>query len=136
MSQTRKSMITVMMTMIKKKMMMRTTKSYAKRRHHATVVSSVHIKLLEYNMYCLQYPELSKVYKFLLTILLTQVSCERAFSKLKLIETRLRSSLTNENLESLLLMHSEADTLNSIDPDTVIDYLCHSSSKDFFRFSL
>jgi hypothetical protein len=85
--------------------------------------------ILEYNMYCLQYPELSKVYKFLLTIPLTQVSCERAFSKLKLIKTRLRSSLTNENLESLLLMHSEADILNSIDPDTVIDYLCHSSSE-------
>lgn len=85
--------------------------------------------ILEYNMYCLQYPELSKVYKFLLTIPLTQVSCERAFSKLKRIKTRLKSSLTNENLESLLLMHSEADILMSIDPDTVIDYLCHSSSE-------
>jgi len=77
-------------------------------------------------VYCLQYPELSKVYKFLLTIPLTQVSCERAFSELKLIKSKLRSSLTNENLESLLVMHSEADILNSIDSDTVIDYLCQS----------
>lgn len=85
--------------------------------------------ILDYNMYCLQYPILSKMHKFLLTVPLIQVSCERAFSKLRLIKTRLRSSLTNENLESLLLMHSEADIFNSIDPDTVIDYLCHSSSE-------
>ncbi|KAG8177445.1 hypothetical protein JTE90_008629 [Oedothorax gibbosus] len=63
--------------------------------------------IYQYNMYSVMYTELDKAYKFILTIPLTQVSCERAFSKLKLIKTRLRSTLTNENREALLLMQSE-----------------------------
>ncbi|KAG8273357.1 hypothetical protein J6590_108302 [Homalodisca vitripennis] len=47
--------------------------------------------IVDYNMYSLQFTELYKVYKYLLTIPLTQVSCERVFPKLKLIKTRLRA---------------------------------------------
>ena len=85
--------------------------------------------LLNYSMYSRQYNELFKVYKLLLTIPMTQVTCERVFSKLKIIKTRLRSTLSNENLETLLLMQSETDILNSIDSDTIIDKLCQSSSE-------
>lgn len=80
-------------------------------------------------MYSCQYVELYKVYKHLLTIPLTQVSCERAFSKLKLIKTRLRSKLTNENLEAFMIMQSEKDFLNAVDPEMIIDKLCESSSE-------
>lgn len=55
----------------------------------------------KYNMYSLEYKELFKVYLFLLTIPLTQVTCERSFSKLKIIKTRLRSCINQENLEAL-----------------------------------
>jgi hypothetical protein len=34
----------------------------------------------------------------------TQVTCERVFSKLKVIKTKLRSSLDQQHLESLMLM--------------------------------
>ena len=54
--------------------------------------------IVDFNMYSLQYTELYKVYKYLLTIPLTQVSCERVFSKLKLIKTRLRTTMANEIL--------------------------------------
>ena len=64
-----------------------------------------------------------KLYKHLLK----QVSCERIFSKLKLIKTRLRSTMTDENLEALILMHSERDLLNAVDANYVIDKLCESS---------
>lgn len=85
--------------------------------------------IVEYNMYSLSYTELYKVYKYLLTIPLTQVSCERVFSKLKLIKTRLRASMTNETLEAFVLMHAERDILNTIEPDFVISKLCESSSE-------
>ena len=43
------------------------------------------------------YSELYTVYHFLLTLAITLVECERFFSKLKLIKTRLRATLTQEN---------------------------------------
>lgn len=63
--------------------------------------------LTEFNMYSLQYKELYMVYKYLLTLPLTQVTCERSFSKLKLLKTRLRSTISQENLECLFLMQCE-----------------------------
>ena len=50
----------------------------------------------------------------------TRVSCERAFSKLKLIETRLRSSLSDEKLETFMLMNIESDNLDGITDDDSI----------------
>ncbi|XP_031353775.1 uncharacterized protein LOC116178426 [Photinus pyralis] len=67
--------------------------------------------IVEYNMYSLQYTELYKVYKYLLTIPLTQVTCERVFSKLKLLKTRLRATMSNETLEAFILMHTERDNI-------------------------
>ncbi|KAJ8884138.1 hypothetical protein PR048_015995, partial [Dryococelus australis] len=67
---------------------------------------------------------MNKVYKYLLTIPITQVSCERAFSKLKLIKTSLCSKMTNDNLEAFLIMQCERDMLVALDNDTVIDKLC------------
>lgn len=92
-------------------------------------INCVYKVIYEYNMYCLLYTELSKVYRYLLTIPLTQVSCERAFSKLKLIKTRLRSSLSNEHLEAFLIMQCERDKLVTVDNDKVINRLCEQSDE-------
>lgn len=92
-------------------------------------INCVYKVIHEYNMYCLLYTELSKIYKYLLTIPLTQVSCERAFSKLKLIKTRVRSSLSNENLEAFLIMQCERDKLVAVDNETVINRLCEQSEE-------
>ena len=56
--------------------------------------------LHQYSLNSTAYSELYTVYHFLLTLAITQVECERSFSKLKLIKTRPRSSLSQENLES------------------------------------
>jgi len=61
----------------------------------------------DYNIYSLQYTELYKTYKYLRTLLLTQVTGERSFSKLKLLKTQLRSTIVQDNLESLFLMQCE-----------------------------
>ncbi|KAL4144144.1 hypothetical protein QTP88_006370 [Uroleucon formosanum] len=53
---------------------------------------------------------------------------ERTFSKLKLIKTKLRSNLNQENLESLLLMLVEKELLDEIDVSEVVYYLKESST--------
>ena len=66
-------------------------------------------------------------YEYLLTLSFSQVSCERAFSKLKIVKTRLRSSLGNEKLEAFMLMCTETDLLRSITVDEIISYLAKDS---------
>lgn len=56
--------------------------------------------LANYRLNDRTYDNLYYIYKIICTISVTQVECERSFSKLKLIKTRLRSSMTNEHMES------------------------------------
>jgi hypothetical protein len=69
------------------------------------------------------------VYKYLLTLSFTQVSCERAFSKLKIVKTRLRSLLSNELLETFMLMSIEKDLLSEISVDDIIPFLVKKSTQ-------
>ena len=70
------------------------------------------------------------VYEHLLTLPFTQVSCERAFSKLKQIKTRLRSNLANDKLETvgLMLLTSGEDLLDNITVHHIIAILEKGSS--------
>ena len=56
----------------------------------------------------------SFMYKILLTLSFTQVACERVFSNLKIVKSRLRSLLGQELLESFLLMNVEWKFLSEI----------------------
>lgn len=67
------------------------------------------------------YHLLGLAYKFLLTLSLTQVACERTFSTLKFIKSRLRSNLSASELEAFMLMATEKDILIALDTNTVID---------------
>lgn len=88
------------------------------------------MKLLEnYVLHSKAYDNLHKVYHFLLTLSVTQVHCERCFSKLKLIKTRLRSLLTAEHLEGLMLLSTEANLLAKITNSQIIDIFAQSSSE-------
>ncbi|CAI6362869.1 unnamed protein product [Macrosiphum euphorbiae] len=75
------------------------------------------------NLFC----NLFTLYKFVLLLPSTQTTCERVFSKLKIIKTKLRSSLHQEHLNPLLLMSIEKDIL--IDSDELIDTIANSSSE-------
>lgn len=92
-------------------------------------IKCVYTIIFDYNMYSVLYTQLYKVYKYLLTIPLTQVSCERAFSNLKLIKTRLRSTLSQSNLESFLMMQIEREKVTAIDNDLIVRELCQQSSE-------
>ena len=49
------------------------------------------------NLHCCSYSNLYVVDKVILTLPCTQVKCELVFSKLKIIKTRLRSMLAQDN---------------------------------------
>lgn len=80
-----------------------------------------------YNLHALTYSNLYIVYKCLITLSCTQVSCERVFSKLKIILTRLRSLLGQEYLEAFMLLSVETDILVDLNYDVIIDTLAKKS---------
>jgi len=80
----------------------------------------------DYSLHAFAFTNLYLAYQYLLILSFSQVSCERAFSKLKIIKTRLRASLGNDKLETFMLMSSEKDVLDSI----TIDDLIHELVKD------
>ncbi|KAJ8375393.1 hypothetical protein SKAU_G00059730 [Synaphobranchus kaupii] len=83
--------------------------------------------LLKYNLFTDAYHVIGLAYKFILTLSVTQVACERSFSTLKFIKNRLRSTLSQEHLEAFMLMSTEKDILVTLDADAVIDKLAERS---------
>ncbi|KAI4818096.1 hypothetical protein KUCAC02_011459 [Chaenocephalus aceratus] len=83
--------------------------------------------LRRFNMLTDAYPVLGLAYKYLLTLSLTQVACERTFSILKFIKNRLRSTLSSDKLEAFMLMATEKDILMALDSDSEIDRLAEKS---------
>lgn len=56
------------------------------------------------------------------------MNCERTFSKLKYILNRLRNCLSQEKLESFLLMSVERDILNNVSNTSIMDIICQKSN--------
>jgi len=67
------------------------------------------------------FPNLRIALQILLTVSVSIASCERSFSKLKLILTYLRASISQSRLNSLALLSTEKDTVNFIDFIDIID---------------
>ncbi len=91
---------------------------------HAKTVQ--HLLSSQYNLLTDAYHIIGLGYKFLLTLSITQVACERTFSTLKLVKNRLRTSLSQDNLETFLLMATEKEILTEIDKDDIIDKMAES----------
>lgn len=51
----------------------------------------------------------------------TSCGCERAFSKLSIVKSKLRSTMSQERLESLLFLFVEQEMTKSVDFNTVIE---------------
>jgi len=58
---------------------------------------------------------------FLLTLPVTSASCERAHSKVDIVKSAVRASMTSERLEDLILISSEKVVLDNIDLSTIVD---------------
>ena len=55
------------------------------------------------------YPNLSLLYRLLLTLPVTSAACERSFSALKFIKSRLRTVMTQERLRDLMIIAVESE---------------------------
>ncbi|KAK6308522.1 hypothetical protein J4Q44_G00217930 [Coregonus suidteri] len=69
-------------------------------------------------------------YKFLLTLSVIQVTCERSFSTLKFTKHRLRSTLILRSLGGIMLMTTEKEILMVLDTDDVIDRVAEKNCCD------
>lgn len=82
--------------------------------------------LFKFNMHSVAFTNLYLAYEFILT--LSFVNCERSFSKLKIIKSRLRSSIGNEKLEAFMLMSVEKELLEEVNFQEILQYVKQSSS--------
>lgn len=83
--------------------------------------------LEKYNLYSMSYKNLWLVYKYVLTLSIGQVECERTFSKMKIIKSRLRSTLSEANFVNLTQIYCEKRLLNDVNIDEVIERLSRRS---------
>ncbi|KAI6657049.1 Cell surface protein [Oopsacas minuta] len=60
------------------------------------------------------YPNLNILYRLILALPVTSSACECSFSTLKLIKTRLRSTMCEDRLSNLLLLSVESNRMKSI----------------------
>ncbi|XP_042212033.1 uncharacterized protein LOC121859303 [Homarus americanus] len=71
--------------------------------------------------FCETLPHLSLCLRFFLTICVSVASCERCFSKLKLIKNYFRSSMTQARLNSLAMIFIENECAKTVNIDEIIE---------------
>lgn len=78
-------------------------------------------------------PNLWVALRIMMTIPVTTASCERSFSKLKLIKTYLWSTMTEERLNNLVIISIENDVVSKLNVNEAIRTLADlKSSKKIF----
>lgn len=102
-------------------------------RSELTLQSSVSVldifKLLMSSHMAASVPELATVCALFLTLPVTVASAERSFSKLKLIKTYLRSTISQDRLDGLSLLAIESDAAKKLDTDSLIDKFANSKAR-------
>jgi Domain of unknown function (DUF4371)/hAT family C-terminal dimerisation region len=73
--------------------------------------------------------ELRKAYQILLTLPVTSAGVERSFSKLSLIKSKLRTTMTQSRLQSLMLAAIEKDILAKLSIDNLVSQFAASSNR-------
>ncbi|CAN0847920.1 Zinc finger MYM-type protein 1 [Linum grandiflorum] len=80
------------------------------------------------------FPNAIIVYRILLTIPVTVASAERSFSKLKLLKTYLRSTMTQERLNGLAMVAIENSILEDIKIEKIIDSFISNNARRILLF--
>ena len=69
------------------------------------------------------FPNLTVMYQILVTLPVTSCSAERALSKVKIIKNRLRSTMLDDWMSSMLILAAEKSVLARIKNEEIIDFL-------------
>lgn len=85
-----------------------------------------------YQMFCTAklncvFPNLYLLLKIIMTLPVSSVSTERSFSKLKVIKTKLRTTMNEDRLQNLMMISCESDL--NINIENVIDRFSRKSQK-------
>ncbi|CAN0925948.1 Zinc finger MYM-type protein 1 [Linum grandiflorum] len=80
------------------------------------------------------FPNTSIVYRILLTIPVTVATAERSFSKLKLLKSYLRSTMTQERLNGLAMLAIEEKFLEDGEMEELIDNFISKNTRRLLRF--
>lgn len=75
------------------------------------------------------YESVFKLTQIALTIAVTSAECERSFSTLKRIKTRLRTRMAEERLADLAILAIEKETVKDLDFDNIIDQFAASTDR-------
>jgi hypothetical protein len=81
------------------------------------------------------FPNAFIAYRILLTISVTVASVERSFSKLKLVKSYLRSSMTQERLNGLATIALESDVLEQIKYGDLIEDFTSRNTRRMLLFN-
>jgi len=79
------------------------------------------IEIMEFTKKMDMFPNVLLAYKILLTIPVTVASAERSFSKLKILKSYLRSTMSQDRLNGLAILSIESRFLANVDYDKIID---------------
>jgi len=75
------------------------------------------------------FPNVAISLRMYLVLMVTNCSAERSFSKLKLIESRLQTYMTQDRLVNLVIMSTESDILREIDFAAIINNFAVTKSR-------
>ena len=74
------------------------------------------------------YESVFKLLQITLTIAVTSAECERSFSTLKRVKTRLRTRMLEERLADLAILSIEKEIMTSLDLDNIVDQFAASDN--------
>lgn len=74
------------------------------------------------------FPNIYKILTLFVTILFTNYSYERSFSKLGLVKSNLRSYMTQDRLETLMLIFVEQELATQLNPEDIIEEFKHHNN--------
>ena len=87
------------------------------------------IQIMEFAKKMDMFPHVLVAYRILLTVPVTVASAERSFSKLKLLKSYLRSTMSQERLNGLAILSIESKFLANINYDKVIDIFASKNAR-------
>ncbi|XP_013791046.1 uncharacterized protein LOC106474896, partial [Limulus polyphemus] len=82
------------------------------------------------------YPNTYICFKIYMFLMITNFLGERSFSALKRLKTYLHSTMNDEKLSHLALMHIESDMLRSVDLHAVIDTFVNQRIRTFLKLQM
>ncbi|KAM5548422.1 zinc finger MYM-type protein 1 [Rosa sericea] len=92
------------------------------------------IQIMEFTKKMDMFPSVMVAYRILLTIPVTVASAERSFSKLKLLKSYLRTTMTQDRLNGLAILTIERNMLVNVDYEKIIDdFASRNARRHHFR---